>query len=188
MRDQLYHWHSLIISPLQGHGEVANENPLILPRTLSIVGALVLLTCGKKQMRAPLLGLPKPIYFIMCASKRVVSIAIKYLWYSGNISFVTTGECGSQTLPQEALFLKQSMFISFREEVYFIPPYLSSDRICWSLFWVRNRTHPQTPPKLSSLEWINFQPLENKDKRKLVVWRKLFTFGDRNMSCLVSWW
>ena len=189
MHGQLYHWHSLIISPLHGHGEVANENPLILPRTLSIVGALVLLKrrAGKK-MRAPLLGLPKSIYLIMYASKRVVSIAIKYLWYSGNISVVTTGECGSQTLPQKALFLKQSMFISFREEVYFIPPYLSSDRICWNLFWVRNRTHPQTPPKLSSLEWIKFQPLENKDKRKLVVWRKLFTFGDRNMSYLASWW
>ena len=80
MRGQLYHWHSLIISPLQGHGEVANENPLILPRTLSIVGALVLLKrrAGKK-MRAPLLGLPKSIYLIMCASKRVVCIAIKYL-------------------------------------------------------------------------------------------------------------
>ena len=50
-------------SPLHGHGEVANENPLILPRTLSIVGALVLLKrrAGKK-MRAPLLGLPKSIY------------------------------------------------------------------------------------------------------------------------------
>ena len=142
----------------------------------------------EKKMRASLLGLPKSIYFIMCARKRVVSITIKYLWYSGNISVVTTGECGSQTLPQKALFLKQSMFISFREEVYFIPPYLSSDRICWNLFWVRNRTHPQTPPKLSSLEWIKFQPLENKDKRKLVVWRKLFIFGDRNMSYLVSWW
>ena len=155
MRGQLYHWHSLIISPLHAHGEVANENPLILPRTLSIVGALVLLTCGK-EMRALLLGLPKSKYLIICASKRVVCIAIKYLWYSGNISVVTTGECGSQTLPQKALFLKQSMFTSFREEVYFIPPYLSSDRICWSLFWVRNRTHPQTPSKLSSLEWIKF--------------------------------
>ena len=38
MRGQLYHGHYLIISPLHGHGEVANENPLILPRTLSIVG------------------------------------------------------------------------------------------------------------------------------------------------------
>ena len=40
----------LIISPLNGHREVANENPLILPRTLSIVGALVLLKrrAGKK--------------------------------------------------------------------------------------------------------------------------------------------
>ena len=38
MRGQLYHGHYLIISPLQGHGEVANENPLILPRTVSIVG------------------------------------------------------------------------------------------------------------------------------------------------------
>ena len=50
----------------------------------------------------------------------------------------------------------------------------------------KNRTHPQTPPKLSSLECIKFQPLENKDKRKLVVWRKLFIFGDRNMSYLAS--
>ena len=50
MRGQLYHGHYLIISPLHGHGEVANENPLILPRTLSIVGALVLLkrSAGKK--------------------------------------------------------------------------------------------------------------------------------------------
>ena len=72
MHGQLYHGHYLIISPLHGHGEVANENPLILPRTLSIVGALVLLKrrAGKK-MRAPLLGLPKSIYLIMCASKRV---------------------------------------------------------------------------------------------------------------------
>ena len=93
---------------------------------------------------------------IMCASKRVVSITIKYLWYCGNISVVTTCEYGSQRRLKEALFLKQYMFISFREEVYFIPPYLSSDRICWNLFWVRNRTHPQTPPKLSSLEWIKF--------------------------------
>ena len=50
MRSQLYHGHYLIFSPLHGHGEVANENPLILPRTLSIVGALVLLKrrAGKK--------------------------------------------------------------------------------------------------------------------------------------------
>ena len=53
----------------------------------------------------------------MCASKKVVSIAIKYLSYSGNISVVTTGEYGSQTLPQKALFLKQSMFTSFKEKV-----------------------------------------------------------------------
>ena len=65
MRGQLYHEHFLIISPLHGHGEVANENPLILPRTLSIVGALVLLKrrAGKKNMRSPLLGLPKSIYY-----------------------------------------------------------------------------------------------------------------------------
>ena len=46
-----YYGHYLIISPLQGHGEVTNENPLILPRTLSIVGALVLLKrrAGKKN-------------------------------------------------------------------------------------------------------------------------------------------
>ena len=58
----------------------------------------------------------------MCASKRVVCIVIKYLGYSGNISVVMKGEHGSQTLPQKALFLKQSMFSSFKEEVYFIPP------------------------------------------------------------------
>ena len=62
MHSQLYHGHYLIISPLHGHGEVANENSLILPRTLSIVGVLVLLMrrAGKK-MRAPLLGLPKSL-------------------------------------------------------------------------------------------------------------------------------
>ena len=51
MRGQLYHGHYFIISPLHGHGEVANENPLILLRTLSIVGALVLLKrrAGKKN-------------------------------------------------------------------------------------------------------------------------------------------
>ena len=51
MCSQLYHGHYLIISPLHGHREVANENPLILPRTLSIVGALVLLKrrAGKKN-------------------------------------------------------------------------------------------------------------------------------------------
>ena len=51
MRGQLYHGHYIIISPLHGHGEVANENPLILPRTLSIVGALVLLKrrAGEKK-------------------------------------------------------------------------------------------------------------------------------------------
>ena len=128
------------------------------------------------------------LFIRLCVQvKRVVSIAIKYLWYCGNISVVTTCEYGSQRRRKETLFLKQYTFTSFREEVYFIPPYLSSDRICWNLFWVRNRTHPQTPPKLSSLEWIKFQPLENKDERKLVVWRKLFIFGDRNMSYLASW-
>ena len=51
MHGQLYHGHYLIISPLHRHREVANENPLILPRTLSIVGALVLLKrrAGKKN-------------------------------------------------------------------------------------------------------------------------------------------
>ena len=51
MCSQLYHGHYLIISPLHGHGEVANENPLILSRTLSTVGALVLLKrrVGKKN-------------------------------------------------------------------------------------------------------------------------------------------
>ena len=61
---QLYHGHYLIISPLHGHGEVANENPFILPRTLSIVGALILLKRrAEKKMRAPLLGLPKSLYY-----------------------------------------------------------------------------------------------------------------------------
>ena len=58
MCGQLYHKHYLIISPLHGQGEVANENPLILPHTLSI--ALVL---WEKKMQAPLLGLPKSIYY-----------------------------------------------------------------------------------------------------------------------------
>ena len=51
MCGRLYHWHHLIISPLHGHGEVANENPLILPCTLSLIGALVLLERrgGKKN-------------------------------------------------------------------------------------------------------------------------------------------
>ena len=52
-----------------------NENPLILPRTLSIVGALVLLKrhAGKK-MRAPLLGLPKSI----CNIARVLALRKSY--------------------------------------------------------------------------------------------------------------
>ena len=51
MCGQLYHGHCLMINPLHGHGEVVNENPLILPCTLSIVGALVLLKrrAGKKN-------------------------------------------------------------------------------------------------------------------------------------------
>ena len=51
MRSQLYHGHYLIISPLHGYGEAANENPSISTRTLSIVGALVLLKrrAGKKK-------------------------------------------------------------------------------------------------------------------------------------------
>ena len=52
MRGQLYHGHHLIISPLHGHGEVANENPLILPHTLSIVArgfSFVEETCEKKN-------------------------------------------------------------------------------------------------------------------------------------------
>ena len=59
-----YYGHYLIISPLQGHGEVTNENPLILPRTLSIIGAFSFVeeTCGEK-MRALLLSLPKSIYY-----------------------------------------------------------------------------------------------------------------------------
>ena len=73
MRSQLYHRHYLIISPLHGHGEVANENPLILSRTLSIVGALVLLKrrAGKK-MRAPLLGFPKSIYYSSTNNQTVI--------------------------------------------------------------------------------------------------------------------
>ena len=53
MHSQLYQLYGnyLKISPLDGHREVANENPLILPRTLSIVGALVLFKrhVGKKK-------------------------------------------------------------------------------------------------------------------------------------------
>ena len=64
MRGQLYHGHYLIISPLHRHGEVANENPLILPCTLSLVRALVLLRdVQEKKMRIPLLGLPKSNYY-----------------------------------------------------------------------------------------------------------------------------
>ena len=81
MPGQLYHGHYLIISPLHGHGEVANENPLTLPRTLSIVGALVLLKrrAGKK-MRAPLLGLPKSIYYgVINYTLRSVLLTVSYL-------------------------------------------------------------------------------------------------------------
>ena len=51
---QLYHGHYLIISPLHRHREVANENPLILPCTLTILRALVLLKrhAGKKKKKA----------------------------------------------------------------------------------------------------------------------------------------
>ena len=71
MRGQLYHGHYLIISPLHGHGGVANENQLILPRTLSMVGALVLLKrrAGKK-MQALLLDLPKSVYYFMYISNQ----------------------------------------------------------------------------------------------------------------------
>ena len=70
MRRQLYHWHYLIISPL--HGEVANENPLILPCTLSLVRALVLLRdVREKKKRAPLLGL---LYTTQLAGYRAMSI------------------------------------------------------------------------------------------------------------------
>ena len=53
MHSQLHHGYYLIISPLHRHGEVANENPLILPCTLSIVGALVLLKrcAGKRKCK-----------------------------------------------------------------------------------------------------------------------------------------
>ena len=73
MRSQLYLRHYLIISPLHGHREVANENPYILSRTLSIVGALVLLKrrAGKK-MRAPLLGFPKSIYYSSTNNQTVI--------------------------------------------------------------------------------------------------------------------
>ena len=60
MRRQLYHGHYLIISPLHRQGEVANENPLILPCTLSLV---LLRDVQEKKMRTPLLGLPKSIYY-----------------------------------------------------------------------------------------------------------------------------
>ena len=65
MRDQLYHGHYLMINPLHRHTEVANENPLILLCTLTILRALVLLKrrAGKKKRQAPLLGLPKFKYY-----------------------------------------------------------------------------------------------------------------------------
>ena len=65
MRGQLYHGHYLMINPLHRHREVANENPLILPCTLTILGfSFVEETCGEKKKRqAPLLGLPKFIYY-----------------------------------------------------------------------------------------------------------------------------
>ena len=54
-----------MINPLHRHREVANENPLILPCTLTILRALVLLKrrAGKKKRQAPLLGLPKFKYY-----------------------------------------------------------------------------------------------------------------------------
>ena len=52
MRGQLYHGHYLIISPLHRHGEVENENPLILPCTLSLVRALVLLRDVREKKKA----------------------------------------------------------------------------------------------------------------------------------------
>ena len=80
MRGQLYHGLYLIISPLHGHGEVANENPLILPRTLSIVEALVLKRRAGKKMRAPLLGLPKSIcYGVIDYTLRSVLFTVSYL-------------------------------------------------------------------------------------------------------------
>ena len=73
MRSQLYLRHYLIISPLHGHREVANETPLILSRTLSIVGALVLLKrrAGKKR-RAPLLGFLKSIFYSSTNNQTVI--------------------------------------------------------------------------------------------------------------------
>ena len=87
MRGQLYHGHYLIISPLHGHGEVANENPLILPSTLSIVGALVLLKrrAGKK-MRAPPLGLLNSIYYFRyCLTSYLSSIARSFYHKKGHV-------------------------------------------------------------------------------------------------------
>ena len=54
MHSQLYHSHYLIISPLHGHEDVANENPLILPYTLSIVAkgfSFVEETCRKRKCK-----------------------------------------------------------------------------------------------------------------------------------------
>ena len=63
MRGQLYHGHYFIISPLHGHGEVANENPLITTHFIHSRGfSFVEEKCGKK-MRVTLLGLPKSIYY-----------------------------------------------------------------------------------------------------------------------------
>ena len=83
MHGQLYHWHSLIISPLHGHGEVANElyYHVIINITTHFIHnrGFSFFDVREKKMQAPLLGLPKSIYLIMCAGKRVVCIAIKYL-------------------------------------------------------------------------------------------------------------
>ena len=76
---QLNHRHYLIISPLHGHGEVANENPLILPHTLSIVGALVLLKrcAGKKKCKLRFLAC---LNLYICTCKCVLQIINMRTW------------------------------------------------------------------------------------------------------------
>ena len=111
MRSQLYqlYGHYLIISPLHRHREVANENPLILPWTLSIVGALVLFKrhVGKKKKWAPLLGLPKSIYYSTIKNaphipntRQLNTIHLTYLWSCKNSWLMVSLRCNAYLLPQ----------------------------------------------------------------------------------------
>ena len=107
MRGQLYHGLYLIISPLHGHGEVANENPLILPRTLSIVEALVLKRRAGKKMRAPLLGLPKSIcYGVIDYTLRSVLYTVSYLQGKApqHVKLISWSNCDNFVLQLTSVF------------------------------------------------------------------------------------